>query len=65
MAIAEVLKDDSFTLPTTSATSAIKCANSLLRWIADNVQPATSFADTLALRLQGCFGAPTVHVRTA
>ena len=66
MAIAEVLKDETFTLPTPSAASAIKCANSLLQWIAaDNGQRATPFANTLAVRLQGCFGAPTVHVRTA
>lgn len=61
-----MLKDEGFSLPTPSAASARKCAASLLAWIGDHTQLATTFAFNLVRHLNHCFehSSAIVKIRT-
>lgn len=55
MAVAELLQDEGFNIPTVPATTAIECAKAFVEWMSINPGPADVFENNLVGQLKGCF----------
>ena len=55
MAVAELLQDEGFNLPTLPATTAVKCAKGFLEWLTVNPISAVVFERNILHKLEGCF----------